>query len=130
LREWSRSDHTASLAVGVGTFSEAEPPFPAVRCADIGSSYSRPRRVIPERGKVCNNGNSAESKVPWNILKQRVSGSKLANKTGELGPEVSRIVGAAALAGMGEGLAGIATDDDVRTSSVCFMPHVRWTPRT
>jgi hypothetical protein len=51
--------------------------------------------------------------VPWNILKQRVSGSKLANKTGELGPEVSRIVGAAALAGVGEGLAGVSPDDEI-----------------
>jgi hypothetical protein len=60
--------------------------------------------------------------VAWNVLQQRESGSKLANKTGELRPEVSRVVGATALAGVGEGLAWISPDDEVRTQSVSVTP--------
>jgi hypothetical protein len=51
--------------------------------------------------------------VAWNVLQQCPSGSKLANKTGELGPEVARVLGAAAPPGVGEGLAGVSPDDDV-----------------
>lgn len=58
--------------VGVG---KDEQPGTAMAGADIGSSYNTPLSVIPEGGKVSNDGGGSHGKVPADILQDDESGS-------------------------------------------------------
>jgi hypothetical protein len=69
--------------------------------------------------------------VAWNVLQQCVARSKLANKTGELRPEVSRIRLSSSPSSLAEGLAGVSPDDEirsVRTASVRLVPGCAFEP--
>jgi hypothetical protein len=62
----------SGCVVGVGS---DEDPRPSVRCADVGRSYNVPLRVIPEAGKVANDGIEAEGNMPPYIFQHDESGS-------------------------------------------------------
>jgi hypothetical protein len=97
-----------------------EDALSAVGRTDIGSANARPRRVIPERGQVSQDlgkrSSSVDSKETWDVLHEDVSGSQLANDTGELGPEPARVALALAAASGGDRLAGEASNDEVNAS--------------
>jgi hypothetical protein len=46
-----------------------------------------PLRVVPARGQVPENSSHPSSKEAWDVLHEYVSGSKFANKTGEVMPK-------------------------------------------
>lgn len=73
-----------------------------------------PLRVIPERGKVSENGEeSSPSKSP-DVLHEHEAGSKLANETAKLSPESGALtVQAGTLAGEADVLAGESPADGV-----------------
>jgi hypothetical protein len=75
----------------VGHIADDEDPLSNVRGTDRGSRYNFPLRVIPEAGKVAENFVKAFGAEAANVLTHDVGGSKVANKTGELGPEVARV---------------------------------------
>ena len=58
-------------------------------------------------------GFKAESDVPGDVFEEDPLGTAFPDDAGNLGPEVTRIVGTAALSGRAEGLAGISGEDDV-----------------
>lgn len=98
------------LAVGVGKDEEALTPM---RCTGVGRSYSDPLRRPPDVGKVSEDSVKAQSEVTSDVLQQRESRSQVAKGIADVRPEVTLIVGSLSLAGMGEGLAGIAAREDV-----------------
>jgi hypothetical protein len=59
----------------LGVVGEEEEAFALVCGADVGRGYNHPFRIEPEAGKVGEHGVEAESKVPCDVLKDRVPGS-------------------------------------------------------
>lgn len=105
-----RSTH-ASIAVGVGS-SEKESGS-SVRRADIGRSYNRPFAIEPDAGKVGEDSVESQGKVSCDILTDDEARSKYANCVKDRGPEVPRVMLATLPSRLREGLAWVATDDDV-----------------
>lgn len=60
---------------GVGSSGEDDEPAAGVGSADIGRAYNTPLNIEPEGGKVGEDDVESESKVPADVLKDRVSGS-------------------------------------------------------
>ena len=58
---------------------------------NIGSPNNSPPRVIPDAGKVTNDGIEAEGNMPPNIFQHNESRSKIANGNAHGGPQVSVI---------------------------------------
>ena len=52
--------------------------------------------------------------MAWDVLDEHPFGATLGNDPGDVGPEVPRIVGPAALSGRAERLAGISCEDGVK----------------
>jgi hypothetical protein len=85
-----------ALAVGVGNNPHS---VSAVRGADGGSRYAIPRRIIPARGQVAENGSHPETKQAWNVFHDHEARSKLANESKVFFPETrSRTVKASSSA--------------------------------
>jgi hypothetical protein len=72
------------LAVRVGKYPD---PIAFVVGTNGSSRYALPFCVIPERGQLSENVSHPETKQAWRVFHERVPRSKLANKSGELGPE-------------------------------------------
>jgi hypothetical protein len=92
-------------------FREDEEAVAVMRGAEGGSWYAVPDCVVPARGQVGEYGVEAESKVACDVFQECVLGSYCANDAVHLGPEVAVVVGAVAVAGVTEGLAGVASDE-------------------
>jgi hypothetical protein len=60
---------------GVGSSGEDEEAVSLVGSADLRCANSAPLDIEPEAGKVGEDGVESTSKVPCDILKDRVSGS-------------------------------------------------------
>jgi hypothetical protein len=98
-----------------------------VRCPELSSRQARPLRVIPCFGQVSENSPDRAS-VPAlplsgeegrDVLHDDVSGSKLANDPGELGPKTrAGAVDPGSPAGAAEVLAGEAAADEVNRVEV------------
>jgi len=58
-----------------------------MRGTDGGSRYAVPRRVIPERGQVTEDGIESSNKEPWHVLHEDEARSKYANDVRHVGPE-------------------------------------------
>jgi len=98
---------------GVGSSGEEEEALPLVGSADLRRAYKAPLRIEPEAGKVGEDGVEPKSKVPCDVFKDRVSGSKNAKGVRDVRPDVPLILGSFPETGRREGLAGVATADDV-----------------
>jgi hypothetical protein len=72
-----------SVAAGVG---QQEDSLPSMGRTDLRRRETVPFRIEPERGQVSENVSKSARKEPWHVLHEDVSGSKLANETGELSP--------------------------------------------
>lgn len=83
-----------------------------VRRTNGGSWNSVPLCVIPERGKVCENGCESSAAKSPDVLHEHVAGSKVANETAKLSPQAGSLtVQAGTLAGEADVLAGEAAAD-------------------
>jgi hypothetical protein len=102
----------------VGHIADDEDPLSNVRGTDRGSRYNFPLRVIPEAGKVAENFVKAFGAEAANVLTHDVGGSKVANKTGELGPEVARVFLRAPPPGEAERLAGKSSNKDICSGGI------------
>jgi hypothetical protein len=89
--------------------------------SNVGSRYDLPATSIPKRGQVRNNSveesPSFRSKEPCNVLKERVSGSKVAKHSGALAPQVAFVGAGEPLAGATVRLAREAASDDNRQAT-------------
>jgi hypothetical protein len=79
-----------------------------VRRADFCRREQARRRRVAQSPKLSQDGLKTEADVTGDVLNEDPLGSAFTNNAGDFGPEVSGIVGTAALSGRAEGLAGIA----------------------
>jgi hypothetical protein len=94
----------------VGQDEDAQP---LVRRADFCRAEQARRRRIAHAPKLSQDGLEAEGDVTGNVFEKHPLGAALPDDARNVGPEVARIVGPAALSGGAEGLAGISGEDDV-----------------
>lgn len=90
-----------------------------MRRTDLGCGEQTPLRIEPESGKVLENDVESQPKVSWDILKEHERRAALSDDARDVRPEVAGVVGAASLAGDGEGLAGIPRADEIDPPIPC-----------
>jgi hypothetical protein len=83
-----------SFAVGVPKGNDPH-PLTSVRRTNGASWNNMPLRVIPERGKVTENGSHSSSKERCHVFHKHISGSYLANDPSELVPKTGPSTGEA-----------------------------------
>jgi hypothetical protein len=107
------------VLVGVGNNPD---PVPPVRGAEGGGWYTVPDSIIPERGKVSENGSHPETKQAWDVLHDDEPWSYLANKSPVFSPQTRPFTfKASALSSMAKVLAGEAATDCVNGNSVSLQ---------
>src|SRR5690606_3168657 len=99
------------LVNGVG--SNDEQSFASVGGANIGSSDNRPRRVIPERGKVAGHDVETSADMGRNVFKYQVLGSHDGDGVRDPWPDVSRVIRPPSFTGVAERLARVSSRQDV-----------------
>lgn len=88
---------------------------PLVRRADFCRAEQARRRRVAHAPKLSQDCLKAEGDVTGDVFEEDPLWAAFGDDTGDLGPEVPRIIGAAALSGRAEGLAGISGQDDVES---------------
>ena len=94
-----------------------EDPQPLVRRADFCRAEQTRRRRIAHAPKLSQDGLKAEGDMAGDVFEKDTLWAAFADDAGDIGPEVPRIVGATALSGGAEGLAGISGEDDVESAA-------------
>nr|WP_247651339.1 hypothetical protein [Roseovarius autotrophicus] len=84
-----------------------------VRRANLCRAEQTRRRRVAQSPKLSQDGFKAEGDVTGDVFEEDPFGETFADDTGDLGPEVARVVGPSALSGRAEGLAGISGKDEV-----------------
>jgi hypothetical protein len=95
----------------VGQDEDAEP---LVRRADFCRAEQARRRRVTHAPKLSQDGLEAEADVPGDVLNEDPLGAAFGDDAGDLGPEVTGIVGTAALSCCAERLARISGEDGVK----------------
>ena len=90
-----------------------EDPEPLVRRTDFCRAEQTRRRRVAHAPKLSQDGLEAEGDVPGDVFEEDPFRAALPDDPGDVGPEVAGIVGATALSGRAERLAGIACKDGV-----------------
>lgn len=85
--------------------------------AHVGRAKQTPLAREPHGGKVGKHAGKPKPKVSTDVLEENPSRLTLSDDPGEVGPEVPLVMGAAALARDGEGLAGIAAVHEIDVAS-------------
>ena len=114
-----------SDAAGVGTecvglkVSDDPDAVASVMCANVGSWYAVPLRIIPDRGQVSENSAHSSTKQRCDVLHDDEARSKLASKAHDFTPE-SRAFSSepCSKSRKGQVLAGEASADDIDGNSV------------
>ena len=91
-----------------------EDPQPLVRRADFSRAEQACRRRVAHAPKLSQHGLKAEGDVTGDVFEKDPLGCAFPDDPGDFGPEVARIVGAAAIASGTEGLAGISGENRVK----------------
>ena len=94
-----------------------EDPEPLVRRADFCRREQARRRRVAHAPKLSQHGFKAEGDVTSDVFEEDPFWRAFPDDAGDLGPEMSGIVGTAALSGGAEGLARISGEDDVKSSA-------------
>jgi len=90
-----------------------EDAHPLVRRADFCRAEQTRRRRVAQSPKLSQDSFEAEGDVTGDVFEEDPLWVALADDAGDIGPEVPRIIGAAALSGSTEGLAGISGQNRV-----------------
>ena len=88
-----------------------------MRRADFCRREQTRRRRVAHAPKLSQDGFKTEGDVTGDVFEKDPFWGALTDNAGDLGPEVARIIGTAALSGRAEGLAGISGEDDVEGPS-------------
>jgi hypothetical protein len=94
----------------VGQDEDAQP---LVRRADLCRREQACRRCVAQSVKLSEDGLEAEGDVPGDVFEEDPFRAAFTDDAGDVGPEVTRVIGAAALACSAEGLAGISGEDGI-----------------
>lgn len=112
-----RASHDSSVSPSFATLAAAvghnEDPLPEMAGPEVRSSKTTPLRIVPESGKVSEYRSEPQGKMPGYVFQQDVSGSKYANDSPELWPKMALVGLSGSFSGLAEGLAGIATAEQV-----------------
>lgn len=84
-----------------------------VRCADLCRAEQACRRRVAQAPKLSQDGLESEGDVTGDVFEKDPFGAAFGDDTGDVRPEVPGIVGATALSGGAEGLAGISGEDGI-----------------
>lgn len=84
-----------------------------VRRADFCRREQACRRRVAHCPKLSQDSFQPEADVAGDVFKEHPLGDAFPDNPGDLGPEMARIIGTAALSGGTERLAGISGEDDV-----------------
>lgn len=87
---------------------------PLVRRANFCRAEQTRRRRVAQTPKLSQDGFKSEGDVAGYVFEKDPFGATFGDDAGDLGPEVAGIVGATALSGGAERLAGISGEDDVK----------------
>ena len=90
-----------------------EDPQPLVRRADFCRAEQTRRRRVAHCPKLSQDGFEAEGDVTGDVFKENPLRRAFPDDAGDLGPEVSGIVGATTFPGGAEGLARIPGEDGI-----------------
>jgi hypothetical protein len=93
---------------------QEEDAHPLVRRTDFCRAEQARRRRVAHAPKLSQDGFEAEGDVTRHVFEEHPLGAAFPDNPGDLGPEVAGIVGASALSGSAEGLAGISGENDVK----------------
>jgi hypothetical protein len=94
----------------VGQDEDAQP---LVRRADFCRAEQTRRRLVAHAPKFSQDCFKAEGDVTGDVFEKDPFGAAFPDDPGDVGPEVARVVGATALSGRAEGLAGISGQNRV-----------------
>ena len=86
---------------------------PFMRRADLCRREQARRRRVAQSPKLSQDGLEAEGDVTGDVFEEDPFRAAFTDDAGNVGPEVTGIVGAAALSGRAEGLAGISGEDGI-----------------
>ena len=86
---------------------------PLVRRANFCRAEQTSRRRVAQSPKLSQNGFEAEGDVTGDVFEKDPFGAAFPDDTGDVGPEVPRIVGTGTLSGRAERLAGVSGEDGV-----------------
>ena len=90
-----------------------EDALPLVRRADLCRREQARRRRVAQSPKLSQDGLKAEGDVTGDVFEKDPFRAAFADDAADLGPEVTGIVGTAALSGRAEGLARVSGEDGV-----------------
>jgi hypothetical protein len=90
-----------------------EYPQAFVRRTDLCRREQARRRRVAQSPKLSQDGLESEGDVTGDVFEEDPFGGTFPDDAGDLGPEVAGIVGASALPGRAERLAGISGEHDV-----------------
>ena len=94
-----------------------EDAHPLVRRADFCRAEQTRRRRVAQTPKLSQDGFEAEGDVPGDVFKEDPFGVAFSDDSGDIGPEMPRVVGTLAFASGTEGLARISGEDDVEDAA-------------
>lgn len=84
-----------------------------MRRADLCRREQARRRRVAQSPKLSQDSLEAEGDVPGDVFEEDPFGTAFADDPRDVGPEVARVVGTAALSGRAEGLAGISGEHGI-----------------
>jgi hypothetical protein len=84
-----------------------------MRRADLCRREQARRRRVAQSPKLSQHGLEAEGDVSGDVFEEDPVGATFPDDPGDVGPDVPRVVGTAALSGRAEGLAGISGEDGI-----------------
>ena len=90
---------------------------PLVRRADFCRAEQTRRRRVAQAPKLSQDGFKTEGDVTGDVFEEGPLGATFGDDARDVWPEVTGIVGPAALSGRAEGLAGISGEDDVERAA-------------
>jgi hypothetical protein len=94
-----------------------ENSFSLVRCADFTRAEYSPRRRVTNLFQFSNDFTESEADMSFDILEEAELGSENPNSVCDKWPEVSWVVSSESFTGCAEGLAGVASSEDVHAVS-------------
>ncbi len=90
---------------------------PLVRRADFCRAEQTRRRRVAHAPKLSQDSLEPEGDVPGDVFEKDPFGSAFSDDPCDIGPEVTGVIGTAALSGRAEGLAGISREDGIESTA-------------
>lgn len=88
-----------------------------MRRTDLCRREQTRRRRVAQSPKFSQDGLEPESDVPGDVFEENPFGAAFADDAGDVGPEVTRVIGATAFPGRAEGLARVACEDGIESTA-------------